>query len=612
LTVIPSHLFSAPVKDEPFALNQPDGSLVNVIVSGDEFYQDVRTPDGYPLIRDPQTQWICYAQLSADQKEWVSTGIVYNPLKTLTDKIASSGVQKFARLNSASIVAKRKAKFFELNRITYEQSMQEFQTRVNAISKEAASSGSNITPPISKPDTVYGFTILIDFPDQKSAVPIDSIQNWLNFRGYTGYRNNGSIHDYFYEVSDGKMVYFNKCTPFITADNPKTTYDAGTGYNGAYTLINEICVKLKNLGTFDFNTLTITNGYIRAVNILYAGSPSAGWANGLWPHSGSRRYTFTTGVSMNSYMLSNLGTSLSLGTFVHENGHMLCKWPDLYAYDDHDNGAGGYCIMCVTGTTNPVQPCGFLRTLLKWITVTNITNDGLGHMYSHVANSHSIYQWSGASNNSSAKESYYIEARRRVGRSQTLPDSGLLIWHVDLAGDNTTKGKNDYCVPEQADGLNELEKKINNGKDGDLFHAGYKSEFNDNTTPLAKWHNNANSGVQIANISAVGATMTFSLGPNISIAPDIDLKKQTPEYDLAYTKQGIRYTVPKREENDRVTINLYNLNGTLAKNLLNGIPQSGRTYFLGLCARQATITAGTYLCVLTAKGVRKTITIVLE
>jgi M6 family metalloprotease-like protein len=612
----PTIINAAPVWNEPFKFRQPDGSLVNVVVSGDEFYQDVKTPDGYPLIRDPATQWICYAKLSSKGDDWVSTGIVYDPRKAITGRISSKGLQKFARLNSSSILARRKAKFLELNDITYEQSMKEYSDRIRALSKEAEASGSNITPPVTKPDTVYGLTILIDFPDLKSAVPIDSIRNWLNMQGYKGYKNNGSIRDYFYDVSDGKMVYFNECTDFITADNPKTTYDAGTGYGGSTTLMTEITAKLKNMGTFDFSRLTVTNGYIRAVNVLYAGTADAGWANGLWPHSGTFRYTFATGVAMSAHQMSNLGSSLSLGTFCHENGHMLCKWKDLYAYDSHDNGAGGYCIMCsIASATNPQQPNGFMRSLMKWITVIDITNDGLGKLYSHEANGPTIYAWNGT-NSGSAQEAYYLEARRKTGRSTYLPDSGILIWHVDKTGDNTDSTKSHYLVPVQADGLFELEKKINSGKPGDLFRAGYKTQFNDNTTPSAKWYNGANSGIQIANVSAVGPTMTFSLGSTVGTVPAPQKNTQPWLSVLRTPGPCIRYSVPKMGDSRiMVRINLYHLNGTLVKTLVNENKQSGQSYTVainGIETGELKLPQGTYLCTLNAAGVQQAIKILLK
>ena len=59
-------LQAAPIFHKEYELRQPDGSLVSTFVSGDEFYQDVETADGYSLIRDSVTKWICYAKVSDD------------------------------------------------------------------------------------------------------------------------------------------------------------------------------------------------------------------------------------------------------------------------------------------------------------------------------------------------------------------------------------------------------------------------------------------------------------------------------------------------------------------------------------------------------------------
>lgn len=53
---------------------QPDGEPVTLILHGDEFYLRAETTDGYTVIRDPETGWICYAELSADGTALVSTG----------------------------------------------------------------------------------------------------------------------------------------------------------------------------------------------------------------------------------------------------------------------------------------------------------------------------------------------------------------------------------------------------------------------------------------------------------------------------------------------------------------------------------------------------------
>jgi hypothetical protein len=71
------NVFAAPHSGEEFELSQPDGSTVPVLVWGDEFHQDVESLDGYTLVRDADG-WICYAELSADNSEYVPTGVHYN------------------------------------------------------------------------------------------------------------------------------------------------------------------------------------------------------------------------------------------------------------------------------------------------------------------------------------------------------------------------------------------------------------------------------------------------------------------------------------------------------------------------------------------------------
>ena len=46
------------------------------------------------------------------------------------------------------------------------------------------------------------------------------------------------------------------------------------------------------------------------------------------------------------YQITNIGTELTLGTFCHENGHMVCDYPDLYDYGYESSGVGAYCLMC--------------------------------------------------------------------------------------------------------------------------------------------------------------------------------------------------------------------------------------------------------------------------
>ena len=89
-----SQLAAAPHYGDPWKLKQPDGTLVDVRVWGDEYYQHIETPDGYTLIRDEATQWIVYANLSADGNKLVPTNVRYG-----SGSPALAGVSPHIRIN---------------------------------------------------------------------------------------------------------------------------------------------------------------------------------------------------------------------------------------------------------------------------------------------------------------------------------------------------------------------------------------------------------------------------------------------------------------------------------------------------------------------------------
>lgn len=589
-----SVLTAAPLWNEPAELRQPDGSLVSVVVNGDEFYQDVESPDGFTLIRDPQTQWICYAKLSDDNQQFISTGLVYRNSGALAKtEVLPLTIRPHLRIDP---LAARKLRAQRIDELSAHETV--LDTKPSGLGKTTALG-----------DTVWGITVLIDFPDQKTEIPYDSITAFVNGTGYKSNRNNGSVKEYFYDVSNGKLTYVNLVSQFVTAKNNKSYYDRtdGSGYAGAYELINEIMTKMKSTATFDFSKGTYsgtTTKTLTAVNFLYAGSASAGWAQGLWPHSGSTRFSIN-GVNVNSYQMSSIGRALTIGTFIHENGHMLCKWKDLYAYDGSSNGAGGYDVMCVNGNTNPVPPNALYRSQMGWVTLREISKDPSGTQYKLPADLKNALIYTGTSATSS-QEMFVIEARRRTGRNATLPDSGLIIWHVDKAGDNTETGKNDYIVPEQADGKNDLEQKRNNGNIGDLFRSNNVAKFNDSTTPNANFHNGSKSGLKVANVSAVMDTMTFSLGAlTTSVIAHDKLKNTMFSYDVHSGR--LTYGIaPGAISNTPVTIVLYNVRGRQVLQIVNRNCKENAIYSVDLKEQLGAITgksaAGKYICQLSVSG----------
>ena len=506
---VPINLFAAIHEGEICILKQPDNSYVQVRVWGDEFYQRVESLDGYTLIRDPLTRWICYARITPDASEFLSTGIIYHGGSAyeglnLLNQIQISSLTKHQELNPRAIQAKvTLAQTQLLHAVSQDQPV--------SIMLDDVQIAGELT------GSVLGLTLLIEFPDEPNTIPRGEVENYTNQIGYSNYSNNGSVRDYFYDVSHGLLTYTNYVAEYYTAQHNKDYYtDPDITYGvRARELITEALVHLDNKG-FDFSILsTDANGRIRAINAFYAGARDNAWSQGLWPHKSTLAPTFyADGVKSGGYQITNMGAALTLSTFCHENGHLLFGWPDLYDYGGESNGIGRFGIMCSLGSsTNPIPPCAYLRMTAGWETIIDINNIPPATLLEHQANSFTTYRYS---HPTTPSEYFLIESRRQTGRNTWLADEGLIIWHIDETGSNN----NEQMTPtqhykvslEQADGLFQLEYDINNGGPDDLYHDGNNDTFDDYSLPDARWWSGDQSGLIINHISPVGPTMSFTLG----------------------------------------------------------------------------------------------------
>ena len=386
-----------------------------------------------------------------------------------------------------------------------------------ALQAEIHHDGITRAPPQRKTVGTYvGLCVLVDFPDVPATISRDKVDAFCNKKGYSGFGNNGSVSDYFNDVSDGKLNYTNIVAPYYTAKHPRSYYTNESIPEGrrTYELIREaLAFHLKN--GFDFSKLTSDNeNYVYALNIFYAGPVVNNWAKGLWPHAYHLPTPFklAPGKLANDYQITNMGDELSLGTFCHENGHMICDFPDLYDYGYESNGTGVYCLMCAGGSDandkNPAEVGAYLKHAAGWTSVISDLAPGAAISLQAGRNEFAVFRKS--------KTEYYIfENRARRARDSGLTSAGLAVWHVDELGDNSNEqmspSKHYECTLVQADGKNDLERMVNNGDGTDLFHKGNNGSFSDSTKPNSKWWNGKPSGLRIEKISAAGPKMTFSV-----------------------------------------------------------------------------------------------------
>ena len=493
--------FAQPIQADPvegarFTLSQPDGGTVEVRIWGDEFYRVVESLDGYTLVRDPKTDLICYARLSSDGQELISTGVRAGAALT-----TSIGQPTHLRINPASATAKAAA-----IRARFEVGRREARIAAGLISDPQAAATTGIR---------RGVCLLVDFSDQEATVASAEVERFCNLVGYTANGNNGSVHDYFHSVSDGALTYTNHVpTAYYRAAQPKSYYEDKSVSFGtrARDLVLEALQALEASG-FDFSTCDANaDGIIDAVNCYYAGYRSGGWSEGLWPHSWGVSFS-ADGVHTVSYQITDMGLYPKLATFCHENGHMVCGWPDLYDYGRHSGGVGRYFLMCAyTSDTNAQEPCAYMKYIAGWSTTTVLTGPG-GGLSLPASSTNVFYRISRAGK---SNEYFLLENRQKAGRDSGLPDAGLAIWHIDTTGSN----ENEQMTPEQhylvtlvqADGRWDLEKNRNLGDSTDLWAAPGYSELSPVTMPDTNWWDASGSRAAIYGISASAATMSFSFG----------------------------------------------------------------------------------------------------
>ncbi|MFH1754689.1 MAG: M6 family metalloprotease domain-containing protein, partial [Candidatus Latescibacterota bacterium] len=494
-------LHADPVWGELFNLKQPNGEIVEVRIWGDEFYRVVESLDGFTLVRDPASGVICYARLSADGNSLVSTGVAVHNASG-----ESLGLETGLRINpeaSRAIIQEKRM-----------EAMRGERRHLDAL-------GIDI-PTMAPPDNgnVKGICLIVDFSDAVATIPASNIDDYCNMVGYTGYGNNGSVRDYFYDVSDGNLTYTNHVpTTYYRAQYPKSYYDDCVASYGqrARELVLEALNNLEANG-FDFSQYdSNSDGLIDAINCFYAGVTGCAWAQGLWPHSWTVSFS-ADGVSAFKYQITGIGSSLRLSTFCHENGHMICYWPDLYDYDGDSRGVGRFCLMCsYTSSTNPQEPCAYLKYASGWTTTHLLTSPQCGTVPS---DTNIFYKYNHPTN---SNEFYMIENRQKAGRDLYLPDDGIAIWHIDTAGNNSDQDMTPtlhYLVTlVQADGNWDLEYNVNSGDATDLWaNPGYV-ECTPLTTPNTNWWSGSSSSLSITNISNNSSLMTFNFNSTCPADP---------------------------------------------------------------------------------------------
>ena len=346
--------------------------------------------------------------------------------------------------------------------------------------------------------------VLVDFSDRpfQDEAPLtlwDKIFNQENFSESPFY---GSVHDYFYDQSYGQFnLSFD--LHYVTLDESYTTYGGSTEKDD--TKVGLLLIKLVETLQDDITEWAPydwdDDGYVDQVFILYAGKGQnyGGGAGTIWPHQWSlsgmgeeygvewgKPYTLTVGDqtwTIDRYgcfaELTGSGTYGTFGTLCHEYGHCL-GLPDFYygsstsvvhtwdIMDYGNNNLGGFC---------PPGYSAHERMYLGWLNAVELTAPVTVSAMQALAGHQEAYV---IRNDGYANEFYVLENRQPVGWDQSLPGSGLVVFHVDYDESTWQSG-----VPNSGSRKRYSIIPANN-RQSNVYGWAYPCEGNDSLTNLSK------------------------------------------------------------------------------------------------------------------------------
>ena len=493
------YTFGVYLENVPFRLVQPNGEVLDVFITGDEFYRRVHDKEGYSIILRGDG-WYVYALYNSDLDE-------LEPSKYIVSSQSKEELpmQKGLTISHKKYIEKRR-EFFEPAGCDISGASSNPLAKSLMQSRNTSKQMNNIIICIGFSDTeemTYGF----DYVD-----------------GMYNSNQNNNLRDFFHEMSYGKLEIVSQFYPpadgnilrFYRDSNPRRYYEPysnknPSGYtnygertdrehsllqnaiywvNENYPIPKDINLDINNDGRCDFITFII-KGEVD------------GWSELLWPHKWT---LFNNPASINGkqvweYNFELDGTShyFNVGTFCHEGFHVLGA-PDLYHYNNKEGygrSVGPYDIMDQTNNSKPQSMSAYLKyKYANWVTdIVEAEWDKTYEVFSFYTNDGSdpekpvIVKVPCIGN----RQSYIVEYRKKTGNNydnqNVIPAQGPLIYRIDERFDGNAQyepysGTYDEIYLFRGGSI-PLEKYYTNGNFSNAPFTGNRKVFNSTTTPYS-------------------------------------------------------------------------------------------------------------------------------
>ena len=492
-----SAAMAVPAKPGIHTVTQPDGSTLQVVLSGDEWHHSFVTPDGYTIKRADDGFFYYVTTVGI-------TKIRVNDAENRTEQENLFLKENNAQMTMQALYA---AKF----------NSGKLRNKTKGVALKAASevptSGSPKIP-----------VLLVQYSDISMKHTLANFQSHYNTQTW-------SVLQYFTDQSKGAFTPQFDIYGIYTLNNNRQYYGGNNSSGDDQRVGRMVSDAISKAGNnIDWSQYDNDgDGYVDACIVVYAGPGEASGAssNTIWPcqwylsASDYGNYVTRNNTKIDKFAVfcelngnSDSGTTLDgVGTFCHEFSHCL-GLPDFYPTDQSNHfGMGDWSLLhggCYNN--NGDRPCGYTayeRNFMGWITLTTPVE---GTTYTTATVDAGGQAFKITSNNSN--EYYIIENIQKTGWNQYAPASGLLVNHVNYSAttwnNNTVNNSNNQgmtIIPAD----NSLKVNYYSGygyeydssdEVGDLYPYGGNNQLTSTSTPAATLYNSStNLNKPITNIT---------------------------------------------------------------------------------------------------------------
>lgn len=494
-----ARLYAVPAYPYPVVFTQPNGVEVTIIMKGDEFVNFAQTLDGYTLLHNEEG-YFCYAQKNAQGD--------IEPSKFYAEEISNRKAATKTMLAQTPTELR-----FSSSQISMYQQIRDMVQHESENSR--AFSGE-----------IKLIAILMQFANVPMIKTQQDFHNLFNQIKYTQNGFNGSVKDFFLEVSHNQVDVTTTVVGPFTSQNNRSYYTsrgaelASEGVRQAYA------------SGVNFSHFTAIDGRV-SVYMIFAGHGREAGASAecIWSHaSPSANLGNYNGVNIRGYACSpehrgpNGTRMTNIGVICHELGHNPFGNPDYYDTNYNDHGDGEYqgtgrWDLQAGGSWNdegrtpaPPNPRWKMQTFgIDFIvlntpqTVTIPSSRLYENAYFRI-------------NTQTANEYFIIENKTRGGFDNSVPGTDLVIYRCDanVSGMNQTSPQKFYPVaanapvalPSPGNNAQSHYGSINSGACPWPGTTG-KTEFHDTTIPAMVSWANVPTEKPITNITRHGDFITF-------------------------------------------------------------------------------------------------------